>query len=109
MFFLGFFSFISAQEKVGVNEFNSVIEIEIFHDNGEVYQKGSLKNNKLHGKLESYDYSGNLVVLGEFKNGKKKGKWLFWNDNKLTEVNFKNNRIISSQTWENSKNSLVSN
>ena len=70
--FLGFFSFISAQEKVDVNEFNSVIEIEIFHDNGEVYQKGSLKNNKLHGKLESYDYSGNLVVLGEFKNGKKK-------------------------------------
>ena len=109
VFFLGFFSFISAQEKVGVNEFNSVVEIEIYHDNGEVYQKGSLKNNKLHGKLESYDYSGNLVVLGEFKNGKKKGKWLFWNDNKLTEVNFKNNRIISSQTWENSKNSLVSN
>ena len=48
-------------------------------------------------------------MLGEFKNGKKKGKWLFWNDNKLTEVNFKNNRIISSQSWENSTNSLVSN
>ncbi|MBT27412.1 MAG: nicotinic acid mononucleotide adenyltransferase [Flavobacteriaceae bacterium] len=109
VFFLSFFSFINAQEKINVNEFNSVVEIEIYHDNGEVYQKGFLKNNKLHGKLESYDYSGNLVVLGEFKNGKKKGKWLFWNDNKLTEVNFKNNRIISSQTWENSTNSLASN
>ena len=109
VFFLSFFSFINAQEKINVNEFYSVVEIEIYHDNEEVYQKGFLKNNKLHGKLESYDYSGNLVVLGEFKNGKKKGKWLFWNDNKLTEVNFKNNRIISSQTWENSKNSLVSN
>tara|TARA_B100001248_G_scaffold25348_1_gene16623 strand:+ start:58 stop:408 length:351 start_codon:yes stop_codon:yes gene_type:complete len=109
VFFLSFFLFINAQEKINVNKFNSVVEIEIYHDNGEVYQKGSLKNNKLHGKLESYDYFGNLVMLGEFKNGKKKGKWLFWNDNKLTEVNFKNNRIISSQSWENSANSLVSN
>ena len=109
VFFLSFFSFINAQEKINVNEFNPVVDIEIFHDNGEVYQKGSLKNNKLHGKLESYDYSGNLVVLGEFKNGKKKGKWLFWNDNKLTEVYFKNNRILSSQTWENSTKSIASN
>ena len=76
VFFLSFFSFINAQEKINVNEFNSVVEIEIYHDNGEVYQKGSLKNNKIHGKIESYEYSGNLVVLGVFKNGKKKCKLL---------------------------------
>ena len=29
-----------------------------------------LKNNKLHGRLESYDINGNLVVIGEFNKGK---------------------------------------
>ena len=43
------------------NRFDRVVKVEISHDNGELYQKGDLKNNKLHGRWESYDIDGNLA------------------------------------------------
>ena len=83
------------------NRFDRVVKVEIFHDNGELYQKGYLKNNKLHGRWESYDIDGNLAVIGEFIKGKKTGKWFFWSNKNFTEVNFQNNKVISHFKWEN--------
>ena len=83
------------------NRFDRVVKVEIFHDNGELYQKGYLKNNKLHGRWESYDIDGNLAVIGEFIKGKKTGKWCFWGNKNFTEVNFQNNKVISHFKWEN--------
>ena len=60
-----------------------------------------LKNNKLHGRWESYDIDGNLAVIGEFIKGKKTGKWFFWVNKNFTEVNFQNNKVISHFKWEN--------
>ena len=83
------------------NRFDRVVKVEIFHDNGELYQKGYLKNNKLHGRWESYDINGNLAVIGEFIKGKKTGKWFFWSSKNFTEVNFQNNNVIIHFKWEN--------
>ena len=109
----------NAQEKIELNNigienlehefnmFDPIVEVEIKHDNGKIYQKGFLKNNMLHGRWESYNIDGELVVLGHFSRGKKTGKWIFWNDNKLTEVNFKNNKVLSHYSWNNSSDSGI--
>ncbi len=83
------------------NRFDRVVKVEIFHDNGELYQRGYLKNNKLHGRWESYDIDGNLAVIGEFIKGKKTGKWFFWGNKNFTEVNFQNNKVVSHFKWKN--------
>ena len=90
------------------NRLDPVSQVVIYHDNGNIYQKGFLKNDKLHGRWESFDNNGNLVVVGEYKNGKKKGKWFFWNDNQLKEVNFKNNKVLSHYSWTNSTSTIAS-
>ena len=36
------------QKNITIDSKN-LIEVEIYHDNGNIYQKGFLKNNKLHG------------------------------------------------------------
>ena len=111
---------INSQEKIELNNtgienlehelnmFNPVVEVEIMHDNGKIYQKGFLMNNMLHGRWESYNVKGELVVLGEFVRGKKTGKWIFWSDDKLTEVNFKNNKVLSHHSWNNSSEGIAS-
>lgn len=81
------------------NRFDRVVKVEIFHDNGELYQVGFLKNNKLHGRLESYDINGNLAVIGEFNKGKKDGKWFFWNNEQIIEVYYNKNKILSHKSW----------
>ena len=91
-----------------LNMFDPIVEVEIMHDNGKIYQKGFLLNNMLHGRWESYNFKGELVVLGEFVRGKKTGKWIFWNDIKLTEVNFKNNKVLSHHSWDKSLESIAS-
>jgi antitoxin component YwqK of YwqJK toxin-antitoxin module len=90
------------------NRLDPMSQVVIYHDNGNIYQKGFLKNDKLHGRWESFDNNGNLVVVGEYKNGKKKGKWFFWNDNQLKEVNFKNNKVLSHYSWTNSTSTIAS-
>ena len=114
---LSFFSFFMYSQveleskNINLNELQSksgqITEIILYHDNGKIYQKGFLKNNKLHGRWESFDNNGNLVVVGEFKNGKKRGKWFFWNENNLREVNFKNNKVLSHYSWNNSSDSGI--
>ena len=73
IFISAFLLFFNMYSQDNVNEqsieLNDLIKVEIFHDNGELYQVGFLKNNKLHGRLESYDINGNLAVIGEFNKG----------------------------------------
>ena len=74
IFISAFLLFFNMYSQDNVNEqsieLNDLIKVEIFHDN-EVISGRFLKNNKLHGRLESYDINGNLAVIGEFNKGKK--------------------------------------
>ena len=101
-----FFTVIWNSKNITIDSKN-IIEVEIYHDNGNIHQKGFLKNNKLHGVLQSYDIDGDLVVLGEFNKGKKNGKWIFWNNDQVIVVNYKNNKILNYLETQNDLEPIV--
>lgn len=77
------------------------------YENGKVQQQGHYLNGKLQGEWISYDADGNKLAIGEYNKGQKVGKWLFWNGNKLNEVEYSNSRIASVKTWK--QDALVNN
>ncbi|MEM9001234.1 MAG: nicotinic acid mononucleotide adenyltransferase [Bacteroidota bacterium] len=85
-------------EKVG-----KVVKATYFHENGEVAQTGYLKHGKLHGQWFMYDVNGKKIVSGKYVEGKKSGKWLFWEGQILKEVDFADNRILHVKKWNRSE------
>ena len=90
---------IFAQEKEVVKSDNA-LKITTFHQNGTVEQQGHQLAGKNHGVWRSFDAEGNAVALGEYAQGKKVGKWLFWIDGQIVEVNYRENRIQNVSYWE---------
>lgn len=85
-----------------------VVKATYYHDNGAIAQTGFYKNNKLHGEWKSYDPAGKRIAIAEYNKGEKTGKWFFWNGEKLSEVDYINNKIIKVTRWNNA-NSIVVN
>lgn len=79
-----------------------------YHDNGVVQQEGFYKGKKLHGEWFAYNAEGKKTAQGQYDNGVKTGKWFFWNSDKLSEVDYSNNKVASVVTWSN-KDNIVSN
>lgn len=75
-------------------------KVNIYHDNGQLAQQGYLKNNKLHGKWVKYSEEGNLLCVAKYNRGKRNGTWLFWDNKDLTEVEFKNNKVLQKLTFQ---------
>ncbi len=71
-----------------------------FYENGQVAQKGFYKDKELHGEWVAYDQNGNKKAIGKYSEGLKTGKWFFWNEEELSEVDFENNRIASVHKWK---------
>lgn len=81
---------------------DGMIKATYFHSNGDVAQKGTFnKDNERHGEWISYNIKGKKTAQAEYQNGEKAGKWFFWNDEKLTEVDYSNNAIVAVNTWIN--------
>lgn len=92
-----------AQEnnKVTYKEKGDLTEATYYYDNGAVQQEGTFnKSGELHGVWTSYDVEGNKMAVGEYKNGQKVGKWLFWTDNSLKEVEYNDSKIITVNQWD---------
>lgn len=70
------------------------------YENGKVQQQGNYLNGKLQGEWISYDADGNKVAIGEYNKGQKVGKWFFWNNSVLSEVDYSENRIASVKNWK---------
>jgi antitoxin component YwqK of YwqJK toxin-antitoxin module len=77
-----------------------LVKATYYYDNGQIQQQGHFKDGKVEGQWVSYDQQGNKKSLGEYDNGQKVGKWLFWNDKSLSEVDFAASRIASVKTWK---------
>jgi antitoxin component YwqK of YwqJK toxin-antitoxin module len=76
------------------------IEATLYHDNGKVSQHGFFNlEGKLHGEWTSYDTEGNKIAIGNYTDGMKTGKWFFWNDKTLKEVDFVAYRIANVVEW----------
>jgi len=101
VFMIGAIGF--AQDKnVEIVQKGDIYEATYFHDNGEVAQTGFFNaEGKLHGTWKSFDANGNKVAMGNYENGKKTGKWMFWNADKLTEVDYKNFKMEKVNEWKN--------
>ena len=44
--------------------------------------------------------SGNKKSIGEYSNGQKTGKWFFWTDNNLSEVDYSDSRVAQVKNWK---------
>ncbi|WP_411765945.1 toxin-antitoxin system YwqK family antitoxin [Winogradskyella sp. A3E31] len=104
--------FTFAQEKTQpkLEKKGDVTEATYFHDNGEVEQIGTFnEEGKLHGTWTSFDKQGNKVAVGKYDNGKKVGKWFFWSDDTLREVDYLDSRIVSVNKWDSKTKVAVRN
>ena len=99
---------IAAQEKPKFEKENDLVKGTFYFENGQIQQQGTYKDGKLHGEWISYDHNGDKVAKGYYENGIKTGKWFFWNEEKLSEVDYSNNKITEVNTWINTNN-VVSN
>ena len=89
-----------AQNKAPkLEEVNGLVKATYYFDNGQIQQEGFFKDGKLDGKWISYDVNGNKKAIAEYNNGQKTGKWFFWNDKSLSEVDYSNSAVAAVKTW----------
>ena len=94
------FTFAQAPNKVDLNKDGDLTVATYYHDNGTIEQQGTFnEEGELHGVWTSYDLNGNKTMVGNYMNGKKVGKWLFWSDKTLKEVDYVDSKIASVQEW----------
>ena len=80
-----------------------------FYDNGSVQQEGTFnKDGVLEGLWTNYDFEGNKLSQGNYSNGIKTGKWFFWTENSLKEVDFVNSKIMNVSEWNRKSELAVS-
>ena len=78
-----------------------LINATYYHDNGEVSQKGTFnKDGVLVGFWTSFDAEGNKLSQGYYENGFKSGKWFFWSEDTLKEVDFQDSKITNVIEWD---------
>ena len=83
--------------------------VTYFYDNGAVQQEGAFnKNGALEGLWTSYDFKGDKLTQGNYSNGIKTGKWFFWTENSLKEVDFVDSKITSINEWKRKSELAIS-
>ncbi len=96
--------FVSAMMMAQVQPKHEVagdmVKSTYYYDNGTVRQEGFYKDGKVHGQWISYDENGNKTAIAEYQNGNKAGKWFFWKDNTLSEVDYTDSRVASVKSWK---------
>lgn len=89
-------SFAQKERTLKVNKETNLIDVVYYHDNGVVSQTGTYTlDGKLQGQWLSYDTEGNKTVLANYDNGKKVGKWFYYTDSIIREVDYDSNKIAS--------------
>ena len=79
-----------------------------YFEDGTVRQQGFYnKKGILHGEWKSFDTAGKKIAMGQYENGVKIGKWFFWSENNLSEVNYNKNQIADVTTWTDKNNVVV--
>lgn len=93
-------STISAQDvKPVFVQDGELIKGTFYYEDGSISQEGTYKDGKLHGEWISYDQNGKKIAMANYEEGEKTGKWFFWSAEKLTEVDYNDNRIAEVKTY----------
>lgn len=104
------FSFAQNELKPKIEKKGELIEVTYFYESGIVEQIGTFNSDgTLHGTWKSFDDKGNKLAIGDYKNGRKVGKWFFWTDNSLKEVDYVDSRIIQVNEWKDKTKLAVRN
>ena len=94
-------------KKVTTVEKGDLIEATYYSANGSIEQQGTFnKEGKLHGLCVGYNAEGEKVTSGNYENGKKVGKWLFWINGIANEVSYVDSKIMSVAQADNSKSGI---
>lgn len=76
-------------------------EITLYYENGAIMQHGFYtKEGKLHASWESYNLDGTRKCLATYNYGVKIGTWTYWNDNKVTKIEYDNNKVVKIEEFE---------
>lgn len=103
-------SFAQQERKLELNKNTNLIDVTYYHDNGMVSQTGAYTlDGKLHGEWLSFDTEGKKSISANYDNGKKVGKWFYWNDTTLKEVDYTNNAVTSVTEWDNKTSVAIRN
>lgn len=97
-------AFAQTKPEMKLNKETNLIEATYFHEDGAVSQKGTFNlEKKLHGEWTSFNTDGKIISVGSYDNGIKTGKWQFWSNNILKEVQYSNNAIAGVNETENTE------
>jgi antitoxin component YwqK of YwqJK toxin-antitoxin module len=103
-------SFAQNERTLKLNQDTNTIDVVYYHDNGQISQTGAYTlDGKLQGEWLSFDAKGKKTVSATYDNGKKVGKWFFWNENTLKEVDYSNNAVASVNVWTNTSSVALQN
>ena len=87
-------SFGQQKRDLKFNKDTNLIEVVYYHDNGAVSQTGFYTaDGKLQGEWLSFSTVGKKTVSGNYDNGKKVGKWFYYTNETIKEVDYSNNAI----------------
>lgn len=96
MIFVTAFTYGQENRVQKLNKETNLIEVTDYHDNGMISQEGTFNlKGQLHGEWLSYDDLGNRISQGSYENGDKSGKWFFWSNDTMKEVEYNKNQIAS--------------
>ncbi|EGV43725.1 nicotinic acid mononucleotide adenyltransferase [Bizionia argentinensis JUB59] len=98
-FLISAVSFAQQERTLKFNEETNVIDVVYYHDNGIVSQTGSYNlDSNLQGEWLRFNTAGEKIVSAIYDNGIKVGKWFYWTDNTLKEVDYISNVIANVNT-----------
>lgn len=101
-------SYAQKERTLKLNKETNLIEATYYHDNGTVSQTGTYTvDGELHGDWISFNVQGHKVVSATYEEGKKVGKWFYWNEDTLKEVDYTNNAIASVNEWKQTNTSVA--
>lgn len=90
----------SQEVQPKLEAFGPLVKATYYYDSGQIQQTGFFKDGKPDGQWVSYDSNGNKNAVGEYTQGNKTGKWLFWSNEQLSEVNYSQSRIANVKRWK---------
>ncbi len=92
-------SFAQEAQENTYEKAGDLVAVTTYYADGSVKEKGYFKDKKPHGEWIMYNQDGVRVVRAHYENGEKVGKWMFMNNNVLTEVDYQDNRVASVHKW----------
>jgi antitoxin component YwqK of YwqJK toxin-antitoxin module len=54
-----------------------------------------------------FDEKGEKIAMGSYQQGKRTGKWFFWSEESLKEVDFVNNKMAKLVQWNNQESLAI--